>query len=127
MGISLHNRLFRLIFVFFIYSSLLPFIHCENENIFSEIILNFSKNGTITSFGIDYDLLWKCELDRPLIQTHINVKQIDFDKDNVLPGEDGKLYLINSKKEIFLPLNYTIPQLVSESPIALSQYKNGIF
>ena len=59
--------------------------------------LMLSIDGTITLLN-DSTPLWHSTLSRPLIETKINVKTLNFNEENILPGEDAKLYLINSQK-----------------------------
>ena len=94
----------------------------------SNLFLMFNKNGTINTFNeLTKTIIWTLCLDKPLTQRKINVKYIDFDEDNILPGEDGKLYLVNSKDEMYMLLNYTIKDLVNtSSSIVLPQFPKGI-
>ena len=78
--------------------------------------LMLSIDGTITLLN-DSTPLWHSTLSRPLIETKINVKTLNFNEENILPGEDAKLYLINSQKEQFTLLNYTISEMVNNKKL----------
>lgn len=52
----------------------------------------------------------------PLIETKINVKNINFNSINILPGEDGELYLINPANTQYERLNVSISKIVNSSP-----------
>lgn len=52
----------------------------------------------------------------PLIETKINVKNINFNSINILPGEDGELYLINPENTQYKRLNLSISKIVNSSP-----------
>ena len=77
------------------------------------------QNGTINSILDDIEQ-WSFYLGSPLIQTKINVKNINFNSINILPGEDGELYLINPKNTHFERLNITVPLIVEASPFTSS-------
>ena len=57
----------------------------------------------------------------------LNVKNLNFEEENILPGEDGNLYLINSKKEKFTLLNYTIKDIVNNEILTFEKEKKNFF
>ena len=80
------------------------------------LYLMLSIDGTITLLNNSIPL-WHSSLSRPLIETKINVKTLNFNEENILPGEDAKLYLINSQKDQFTLLNFTISEMVTSKKL----------
>ena len=85
-----------------------------------------SKDGVITMKN-QGKTIWEYSLHKPVVETKINVKNLNFEEENILPGEDGNLYLINSKKEKFTLLNYTIKDIVNNEILTFEKEKKNFF
>lgn len=96
-----------------------------NDN--TDCYILISKTGKISFRGQNNDILWEKQLDKPLISTNINIKAIDFNQLNVLPGDEGRLYIINTDQNIFDILNTTIKDIVLNSPTTLPWLKKKVF
>ena len=95
----------------------------ETQN---QIYLMISKDGVITMKN-QGKTIWEYSLHKPVVETKINVKNLNFEEENILPGEDGNLYLINSKKEKFTLLNYTIKDIVNNEILTFEKEKKNFF
>ena len=115
-----------ILFLFFILTPFYEYRVSRMKDRNNDYLL-FERNGTISLLDHNYKTKWKTSLNHKLIETKINVQYVNFEESNVLPGENGVLYLIDSKEEKYKMLNYSIPELVRQSPIVIESLSKDIF
>ena len=77
--------------------------------------LLFEKDGTFSLRDQQFSILWKSNLNQSLVSTNILVNNLNFDERNLLPGDNGKLYLINTKKDEYEMMNITISDVINST------------
>ena len=77
--------------------------------------LLFEKDGTFSLRDQHFSILWKSNLNQSLVSTNILVNNLNFNKRNLLPGDNGKLYLINTKQDEYEMMNITISDVINST------------
>lgn len=103
--------LFLFIFLCFLFTI---FEYHKNQEIEKYLTyLLFEKDGTFSLRDQQFSILWKSNLNKSLVSTNIQVNNLNFDEKNLLPGDNGKLYLINTKKDEYEMMNTTISDVIN--------------